>query len=234
MKKIVLALVALVFLAGCMNQSPKIETDLIPMVQPDISQETTLTSIKQKKIADVTTRLDVNLTESRVEWRGGKILGGDHWGEIKLKSATLDASDGKIMSGTVVIDMNSMMVSDLAGAGAQKLIDHFMNEDFFAVEEYPESTMRFDQVVYESESQASASGDLIIKGITKPVNFVFNVEGNKATAELLLDRTEWDIRYGSGKFFEDLGDKAIKDEMKIKITLVTNNIIDSDNISSVQ
>jgi hypothetical protein len=39
----------------------------------------------------------------------------------------------------------------------------------------------------------------------------------KATFE--IDRTEWDIKYGSGKFFKDLGDKVINDNFQISFDL---------------
>jgi hypothetical protein len=37
-----------------------------------------------------------------------------------------------------------------------------------------------------------------------------------AIGETEIDRTKYDIRYGSGKFFEDLGDKMIYDTFTVK------------------
>ena len=43
-------------------------------------------------------------------------------------------------------------------------------------------------------------------------------EGDKMVAigQVDINRTEFDIRYGSGSFFDNLGDKAIKDNFTVK------------------
>jgi polyisoprenoid-binding protein YceI len=224
MKKIAVAFIALMVLVGCgTTDQTNVETPVSASVQTEVAQTTTLTSMESKNLVDIEVSSAVNLDESIVEWKGGKIVAGDHWGTVKIQSADLEFDDKKITTGTVVIDMNSMTVTDLKGSGAKKLIDHFMNDDFFAVEAHPQAVMEFNEVDYTSETTATASGNLTIKDITKPVTFDFIVDENKFMAELVLDRTDWNIRYGSGKFFENLGDKAIKDEMELKVTLVMNN-----------
>ena len=40
-----------------------------------------------------------------------------------------------------------------------------------------------------------------------------------ATAELTFDRSKHDVRYGSGSFFDNLGDNAIKDDIQVSVRL---------------
>ena len=61
----------------------------------------------------------------------------------------------------------------------------------------------------------SVTGDLTIKGTTSPVTFELSVYGNKANATMKVDRTTYDIRYGSASFFDDLQDKVIYDEFDL-------------------
>ena len=42
---------------------------------------------------------------------------------------------------------------------------------------------------------------------------------NNATATMTIDRSEFNIRYGSGSFFENLGDKTIYDEFDLEVNL---------------
>ena len=44
----------------------------------------------------------------------------------------------------------------------------------------------------------------------------------KATAEIELDRSEFDVKYGSGSFFDGLGDKLIYDDFNLTIELVAS------------
>jgi len=42
---------------------------------------------------------------------------------------------------------------------------------------------------------------------------------NTAKTAFKVDRTKFGIKYGSGSFFDSLGDKAINDEFELNITL---------------
>ena len=57
---------------------------------------------------------NVDLAKSQFEWKGTKVK-GEHFGKIKLKSGNLDFTKGKISGGKLVMDMNSMDVTDLNG-----------------------------------------------------------------------------------------------------------------------
>ena len=68
--------------------------------------------------------------------------------------------------------------------------------------------------------------DLTIKGITHDIEFEADVDidglNYQATANIVIDRTKWDIRYNSGKFFKDLGDKLILDKIKFDVSLTSS------------
>lgn len=157
-------------------------------------------------------------SKSTMKWEGGKIT-DSHDGVIQISEGELTVQNNKL-SGNFVVDMNTIQTTDGAGEGLDK---HLKNEDFFDVGNHP--TAKF--VITGSEKKKnfySLTGDLTIKGITHPITFdtTFTEQGEalRAQADFTIDRTLWDIRYGSGKFFENLGDKAIKDEIEFKLDLV--------------
>ncbi len=167
----------------------------------------------------------VDVEKSTLTWEGRKVT-GKHHGTIKLQEASLDIQDGSLKGGHFVIDMTSIKNVDMAGKqGATKLEGHLKSPDFFNVEEHPTATLQITNVVSRgTEGAYKVVGDLTIKGITKPIKFnaQFGEEDgmNVATAELEIDRAEYDVRYGSGSFFEGLADKTIYDEFMINVKLV--------------
>ncbi len=168
---------------------------------------------------------EVDLEKSTVEWVGKKVT-GKHHGTIKLKEANLTMEEGMLKGGSFVIDMTSIENLDMAGKeGAGKLEGHLKSPDFFNVAEHPTARLDISKVVHRgTEGSYKVVGDLTIKGITKPIKFnaQFGEEdGMKvATADILVDRSEYDVRYGSGSFFDNLGDKTIYDEFELKVKLV--------------
>ncbi len=169
---------------------------------------------------------EIDLEKSTVEWVGKKVT-GKHNGTIKLKEASLEMNDaGMLTGGKFVIDMTTLANTDLAGKDMQpKLEGHLKSPDFFNVAEHPTSTLVITKVVHRgTEGSYKVIGDLTIKGITKPVKFnaQFGEDGGMkvATAEVVVDRSEYDVRYGSGSFFDNLGDKTIYDEFTLNVNLV--------------
>jgi len=96
---------------------------------------------------------------------------------------------------------------------------HLNSEDFFATEKHSTSTLVFTDVKSTGKNSYEVTGDLTIKDITKPVVFDVSIYGSKATATVKVDRTNYDIKYGSGNFFENLGDKTIYDEFDLVVDL---------------
>lgn len=185
---------------------------LIPAVILFISVVfTSFTTLKvEKKVVDT--------AKSRVEWLGTKVT-GKHMGTIQLKSGTLLFSKKKPVGGDFVVDMTSIVCEDLNGDSKGKLERHLSSDDFFGVANFPESTFKITKVTEIAKNKFKVSGNLTIKGITleNSVDLVFT--DNTATGTLIVDRTKYGIRYGSGSFFDNLGDKAIHDNFELKISL---------------
>ena len=162
---------------------------------------------------------EVKVGESTVTWKGYKVT-GEHNGSIKLKSGSLEMNGKKLTGGEFVVDMTSLTCNDLeTGQGKEKLEGHLKSADFFGVEANPTSKLVFTSVTPMNENSYTVNGNLTIKGITKPVTLVVSMFENKATATIKVDRTKYDIKYGSGSFFDDLGDKAIYDEFDLVVDL---------------
>lgn len=159
----------------------------------------------------------VDAKNSSVEWVGKKIT-GQHTGTIAIKEGSLDFKKGKLIGGTIVVDMNSIIVTDLSGSYKDKLEGHLKSDDFFGVNNFGTSTLVITDVEGKKDV-FTVTGDITIKGITKSITFEMNVKGNKATAALKIDRTQFGIRYGSASFFNDLQDKAIDNEFELNVSL---------------
>ena len=162
---------------------------------------------------------EINTETSSVEWKGYKFA-GSHNGTISLQSGSLMFDDGKLTGGEFVVDMTSITVTDLeAGKGKEKLEGHLNSDDFFGTTNHATSKLVFTDVKVSGKNSYEVNGDLTIKGITKPVTFVVSVYGSKATATLKVDRTNYDIHYGSTNFTDTLKDKAIYDEFDLVVDL---------------
>lgn len=170
-------------------------------------------------LASGPTSTPVKIDESTVNWVGKKVT-GEHSGDIKLKSGELKFEKGLLTGGSFVIDMNTINTTDLKGGGAKKLNGHLMSADFFGVENHPTATLKIVSVVQNRSGDSKVTADLTIKGITKPVTFDATISENEASAKILVDRTKYDIKYGSGSFFEGLGDKMIYNDFELNIKLV--------------
>jgi polyisoprenoid-binding protein YceI len=154
---------------------------------------------------------------------GDNVVGKTHRGTINLKEGYIDTRDSKLIGGSFVIDMGTIKDND----GSEMLVKHLSGQDFFDAAAYPESKLEITSVEPDSSRKGYyvAKADLTIKNKTNPISFdIFLGENDKAItakAKLSIDRTLWDVRYGSGKFFQGLGDKMIKDEIKYDVNLIT-------------
>lgn len=161
-----------------------------------------------------------DLEKSKLKWTGEKVT-GKHWGHIKLKSGELGIKNGKITKGTFIIDMNSITCEDLEDAGYnQKLVGHLKSDDFFGVEKYPEAKLVLKKGAAFKNGEAKFKADLTIKKNTESVFFVVKEKDGKYFATITVDRSKYDVRYGSNSFFDNLGDKAISDNFTLEVELV--------------
>jgi polyisoprenoid-binding protein YceI len=167
----------------------------------------------------------VNIEASTVKWIGSKIT-SSHEGDIKISSGKLVLEDGMLVGGEFVIDMTSMVCTDLKpNEGGDKLVKHLKADDFFGVENHPTSNLKITNVSHVSASNYLITADLTIKGITHPVDFNADVKINNnaylATATLVFDRTKYGIEYNSGSFFDNLGDYLILDDITLELFLLS-------------
>ncbi|MFD2892703.1 YceI family protein [Flavobacterium chuncheonense] len=160
----------------------------------------------------------VNTTESKVEWVGKKVT-GQHSGTISLAEGALVFKGKKLAGGTFTVDMTSINTTDLQGEMKGKLDGHLKSDDFFGVEKFPTANLVFKTLTNKGNDVYTVNADLTIKGKTNPISFDMKVNGSTATTKLMVDRAKYDIRYGSGSFFDNLGDKTIYDEFELDVTL---------------
>ena len=163
-------------------------------------------------------------TASKVEWIGRKVT-GKHNGTINIKEGVLQIKDGILLGGSFVIDMTSIKVLDMTGEYAAKLEGHLKSDDFFAADAYPTSKLIITQANAKGDGQFEIKGNLTIRDVTKEVTFMTQLTPDgkkyKATTNITIDRSNYNVKYGSGSFFEGLGDKTIYDEFDLAITLIT-------------
>ncbi len=166
------------------------------------------------------TKKEVNIEKSTVIWKADKVIGSGHEGTVNLKSGSLkyDAA-GMLAGGMFTIDMTSIKTTDLSGNMAAKLEGHLKSDDFFGVETFPTADFEITTVDV-TDKGTTISGNLTIKGNTHPVSFEARMSETGAAAIIQVDRTLYDVRYGSGKFFDNLGDKTIKDIFDLEVSLV--------------
>jgi len=157
---------------------------------------------------------EVKTETSEVIWKGHKVTGSHH-GTIAIKSGALVFEEDKLVGGEFVIDMQSITVTDLEGDYKGKLEGHLKSDDFFGVENHPTSNLVFNTVTQTGKNAYEVTGDLTIKEKTNPIVFTISIYGNKASAALKIDRSKYDVRYGSTSFFDGLKDKAIYDEFDL-------------------
>ena len=161
----------------------------------------------------------INTETSTVVWTGKKVT-SSHTGTINIKDGEVVFHSGKLVGGSFIIDMNSISCTDLREKGAKKLVGHLKSDDFFGVPNHPLANFKITNVsASKVAGESLITGDLTIKGITKSISFSANVSANKATATMEINRTDFGIKYGSGSFFDNLGNKMIKDKFTLDISL---------------
>lgn len=164
---------------------------------------------------------------STIEWKGFKPT-GSHNGTILIENGVLNLKDGKLNSGTFLIKMNSIKVLDIPeeDEGNAKLVGHLKNADFFDVENHPTAAFEITGVT-ETEGKMMLSGNLTLKETKNNVTFPVTITNTDNTVTLTsetftIDRSKWNVKYGSKSFFDNLGDKFINDDIEIKINVTAN------------
>ena len=160
----------------------------------------------------------VDAAKSSINWLAKKVT-GQHSGTVNLKDGALVFKGKKLVGGTFTADMTSVTATDLTGEYLGKLNGHLKSEDFFSTAKFPTATLVFKKIGAKSANVYTVTADLTIKGITNPVTFDITTTANSATTKFMVDRTKYDIKYGSKSFFESIGDKAIDNEFELTVAL---------------
>lgn len=185
-----------------------------------------------KKVATVASSVakaatyKVDATKSTMLWNGKKVT-GEHSGNIKVKDGAFVVDGNKVTGGEFTFDMNSITDTDIADATYNaKLLTHLKSDDFFSTAKHPTSTFKITKVTPKGGDIYDVTGNMTIKGITNAVTFPATVKMTantiSADGKATIDRTKFDIRYGSKSFFESIGDKAIHDDFTVEMKLVAN------------
>jgi polyisoprenoid-binding protein YceI len=174
----------------------------------------------------------VDAAGSMIMWEGVKVT-GKHNGTVKVSDGKVAFEDGTLTGGSFTIDMTTITDLDLEGDMKANLENHLKGTvegkevDFFNVTKFP--TAKFEitkatKLMNNEDANYVINGNLTMKDITKNVSFramVTEADGkvSVSTPQFTIDRTEWNINFRSTKFFDDLKDKAINDEIGLKISL---------------
>ena len=166
----------------------------------------------------------VDTSASSIVWTGYKVT-GQHTGVVKLQNGSVQFTDGKLTSGSFDIDMNSITCTDQEGEWAAKLVGHLKSDDFFGTTKYPTAKYVITKVIpQDTKGNYKLIGNLTIKETTKEVKFLANATETSGTVtasgKMTIDRSEFNVKYGSGSFFDGLGDKTIYDEFDLQVSLV--------------
>lgn len=170
----------------------------------------------------------VDRAKSEIIWSGQKVVGSAHSGTLGLKSAKVQYRKNRPVSARVVVDMTTLKNTDLKDPQYQKkLVQHLSSKDFFDVDEHKTATLDVTKITKKNESRYELAGKLTIKGKTMSTSFAADIIKRDAkqevvVARLTFDRTKFGIRYGSGSFFENLGDNMIADDVQLTVKLVIN------------
>ncbi|MBN2774543.1 MAG: YceI family protein [Prolixibacteraceae bacterium] len=177
------------------------------------------------------TKYELDKNKSTLNWTGEKVV-GKHFGTIDFKTGNLEIIEGKIVSGSFDAAMQTIVCKDLENESFnKKLVGHLNSDDFFSTEKHPFSSLRINRAKMLNANNYQFEAELTIKDITHPVIFNAEVEINdsvvKTKGTMLVDRTLYDIKYGSGRFFSGLGDNMISDHFALDFVLVANAVTET-------
>lgn len=209
MKKIVLALVVVAsVLTACKEKKEKVAAKEAVKVAVNVAELN-----------------NVDTATSLLNWKGTKPTGA-HNGTVALKSGGILVEDGKLTKGMFIIDMTSIVNEDMKGTeGAGKIEGHLKSADFFDVAVYPTSKFVITSVT-AVDGKLAVTGNLQIKDVTKSITIPATIATENGvttfTSETFtVDRSDFNVKYGSKSFFDNLKDKFIDDNMELSFVVKT-------------
>lgn len=176
----------------------------------------------------------VDTNSSTVAWKGEKIAGKSHNGTVQIQKGTLSLTNGILEAGEFVVDMTTIKNLDLDNETYNaKLVGHLKSDDFFGVDQYPTSSFTITKVeviqkegAVKGQAKYNVTGNFTVRSLTQEITFPITMiqNGNNLTVEgsFEFDRSKHNVKFGSGSFFDDLGDNLIKDMIKIDVKLMAS------------
>ena len=165
--------------------------------------------------------------ESHIKWTGKKVT-GQHWGTVNFSQGVVEFKEGVLSGGRFTIDMASIDSKDLTGSSKDNLDGHLKSPDFFDVATHKEASFVVSKVEKKEGNTYLVTGQLTIKGQSHEESLTAIVyqkgETLRGEGKLVFDRTKYGIKYYSGKFIKDLGDKLIYDDIELSFDLTGEKI----------
>ena len=184
------------------------------------SNKTAETNDVSMTAADAT--YNIKQDQSSLVWTGREVSTSSHYGTINFTSGQFEIADGLISQGEFFVDMTSITVQDLTGGSKERLEGHLRSDDFFSVESFPTAHLYISSSEIISDGKWLVNSFLTIKDISHPVAFEMSNTDEGWIAKLVFDRSKYNVKFRSGTFFENLGDKLIYDDIELKINLKTS------------
>ena len=175
---------------------------------------------------------------SKVMWEGTKPTGSAHNGTVDVSEGQVVVEGDNVVGGTFTLDMNTIKNLDIEDEGKRGYLEGHLKgssddnaDDFFNVKKYPTAKYEITKVTKKENDpngNALVYGNLTMRDVTKSVAFTANIDMadgmvRVSTGQFKIDRTQWGIKYNSASFFEGLADKAINNDIGLKVTLVAKS-----------
>ncbi|HCQ24619.1 MAG TPA: YceI family protein [Flavobacteriaceae bacterium] len=161
----------------------------------------------------------LDTSKSSIRWVGKELTTTQHYGSLQFDSGTLRFEDEKPHSGQFVVDMTTIKDNDLPEGTAERLEGHLKSDDFFSVAKHPKAILTITGADAQENGSFRVNADLTIKGITHPAVFDLIPADKYWIANLVFDRSKYNVRFRSGTFFQNLGDKLILDDIELETQL---------------
>lgn len=175
-------------------------------------------------LVNAQTIFKADVAGSKITWLGKKVT-GEHSGTINLASGEITINKDMLTKADFQIDMNSLKSTDMSDEGYRAKLDgHLKSDDFFGVDKFPKASFVMDKAVKIQKGTTFVNGRITIKGTTLPMTIKAVItdtpEGKRIYADLTIDRTKFNLKYGSGSFFDNLGDKTIYDDFNVSLNIL--------------
>jgi len=154
---------------------------------------------------------------STVAWRGFKTYVQDeHLGTVNVQEGTFEIAEGKLVGGTITMDMTSIICTDIGNERKRGYLErHLKSQDFFFVDSFPTAVFEIVEVLDPSEATkySTVTGNLTLRGTTNSITFPAEISVGESGVKFMaptfsIDRTLW------GAKFHDRDDATIAESLK--------------------